>query len=479
MIWAILLLGGVAGAAIACAAAQFLSIRSLRAEKASLFARATEAEKQVAALQRDLESARRIHETELSALKSAQEERIDSVRRIHEAELSALKSAQEERDRAISERTKELKNEFRSLTEAMLRERSDDLRKANAEQIGGLLNPLKEKMGEFRKAVEDARDRHLQMNEAMKSQVQRMFDMASKLGDDANRLALALKGSGKTQGDWGEMVLETLLKDSGLVRGVHYDVQETLRDSDGNVVRSEGDRMLRPDVVVHYPDGKDVVIDSKVSLSAYTDYVNAISPEAQKTALAGHVKSIQTHVDELAKKNYPAFLPEGRAVDFVVMFMPSEPSYALGMTSAPTLWREAFARRVLIVSPVNLMALLGMIRVMWTRVEQEKNQKAILETAAELMERLHAFYEIYDSVGRKLADATAAYDDSVVRLKGGPRRRSVVNSGRKLEALGVKLSKKRRLPSRFEPDPDDIELFPETPEAAALPEAAADADGNK
>lgn len=463
MNWTTLILCCIAGAAAACACVLFFLSRALAKERDALSSQAAESDRKCASLESSL----------------------SSERRVHEAELSALKAAQEERDRIVSERTRELKNEFRALTESMLRERSSDLQKANAEQIGNLLNPLKEKMGEFRKAVEDVRDRNLQMGETMKSQIQRMFDMASKLGDDANRLALALKGSNKTQGDWGEMVLETLLKDSGLIRGVHFDVQETLRDLDGKIVRSDDERMLRPDVVVHYPDGKDVVIDSKVSLSAYTDYVNAVGPEEQKTALAGHLKSIQSHVEELAKKNYPAFVPDGRAVDFVVMFMPSEPSYALGMMNAPALWRDAFAKRVLIVSPVNLMALLGMIRVMWTRVEQEKNQKAILETASELMDRLYAFYDVYDSVGRKLAEATASYEDSVVRLKGGPRRRSVVNSGKKLEALGVKLSKKKRLPLRFEPDSfpetlshEEAEDAPEreTADAAILP---SDPDGNE
>ena len=381
---------------------------------------------------------------------------LEAERRKAAAELTALRDAHAELEKVTKERTDNLRLEFNKLTETILKQREESLQTANAKQLTTLLNPLREQLTEYRKAVEDARVDRAKLHSALKVQYESLAKMTEKIGADANNLARALKGENKTQGDWGEMILETILKDSGLVNGVHYETQATLRAEDGQLLKTSDNHTLRPDVVVHYPDGKDVVIDSKVSLSAFTDYVNAEDPAEKKAALDRHVRSVRAHVDELAKKNYPEFIRGRDAVDFVIMFIPNEPPHQAAMLAAPTLWREAFDRHVLIVSPVNLMALLQMIRVAWTREEQARNQKKILETASLLLDRVVRFHKVFEDVGTKLNAARQNYDQAAAALTG---RMSVVGAARKLHELGVSSKKHAKLPDRFyTPDLPDSSL---------------------
>ena len=432
---------------------------------------------QSAALERDAAEAgarrdRAIRaETELALLKkqsaAALEEKIAALTRIHageianfETRLKALNDAKEAREREYREARAEaekkwqaqaalLKEEFKTLSAKVLEERSDALRNLNREQIGALLNPLRERMNEFKQAVDEAKLKSVELNTDLKAQIVKVMETTRQIGSEANNLAAALKGNNKTQGNWGEMILETLLENSGLERGVHYEIQSTLCDGDGRAVRNDNDRIMRPDVIVHYPDNREVVIDSKVSLSAYADCVNAEDDAGREAALARHLKSVQSHVDELAKKNYAEYV-HGKSLDFVIMFIPGEAPYQAAMAVDPGLWRQAFERKVLIVSPVNLMALLQIIRVAWRHDEQERNQAEILKTAGILLDRLYAFYEVFDEVGRKLADAGKAYENAAGRLKGGEGRHGIVSQGEKLRRLGVKMKKEPRLPNALD-----------------------------
>ena len=268
------------------------------------------------------------------------------------------------------------------------------------------------------------------------------------------------------QGNWGEMILEEILKRSGLQRGIHYECQEVLKDDAGRMLQNDANNRMRPDVIVHYPDGKDVIIDSKVSLSAFTNYVNETDEAAKAKALKAHLQSVRNHVTELVRKNYPAYIEKmhHEAVDFVIMFIPNEAPHQIAMQEDPTLWREAFRQKVLIVSPVNLMALLQIIQIAWTRADQERNQQEILKTAGTLLDRLYSFYEEFDSVGEQLERAQNSFRKATGRLKGGDGKHSVVLSGEQLKKLGVRMKKEKNLP------PD---LIPDTM-AESLPEASAE-----
>ena len=404
-------------------------------------------------LQANLDAARQQSISEKQLLKESFSHEQTLLAEKHTSEIKLLT---EQFDRTFAEMEKthqtriaQLKEEFKLLSDKILEEKSGKLQSANKEQLENLLNPLKEKMGEFKNAVEDSKNKGIELNSALTAQLNKMMEETSRIGGEARNLVTALKGEQKTQGDWGEMILEDILQRSGLLPGIHYESQETLRDESGKVITGESQNKMRPDIIVHYPDGKDVIIDSKVSLTAYTDYMNTENEPARKEALDRHILSVRNHIKELKKKNYTFYNSKsGRdTVDFVLMFIPNEGPFHLAMLSAPTLWNEAFQEKVLIVSPTNLMALLKIIHIAWTREEQSRNQQEILKTAAELLDRLYAFYEDFDSIGTQLTRVQKAYDEATNRLKQGTKNHSVVLSGEKLKQLGIRMTKQRKMPA--------------------------------
>lgn len=410
-----------------------------------------------------VEENRREAETARVALAEAEAEKRlmqEGFRREQELLAGQQERARQEQEKAWQTRLELLKEEFKSLSDRIFEEKSGKLQSANKEQLESLLNPLKEKMTEFKTAVEESKVKGIELNTALNTRLSRMMEETLRIGSEAKNLADALKGGQKTQGDWGEMILEDILKRSGLKPGIHYECQATLRDDDGRTVADPDHGRMRPDVVIHYPDGKDVIVDSKVSLVAYLDYMNSQDEESRKTALARHIRSIRTHIDELAKKNYSARLnrSDRETVDFVIMFIPNEGPYQLAMISEPSLWAEAFKLKVMPVSPSNLIALLQLIHTAWTREDQSRNQREILDTAAQMLERIYAFYEQFDEVGRTLDKARDVYDAAVRRLKHGERNRSVVLAGEKLRKLGVKMAKARQIPARLRPEEETVEL---------------------
>ena len=403
-----------------------------------------------------LNSSKQQYEAEKQLLKDSFEREKKILNENHEQKLAML---QQQTDRSFAELEKthqarhaQLKEEFKVLSDKILEEKSGKLQTANKLQLEALLNPLKEKMTEFKTAVEDSKNKGIELAASLTAQLGKMMEETGRIGGEARNLANALKGEQKTQGDWGELILEDILQRSGLINGVHYECQETIRDADGKAVTGESEKKMRPDVIVHYPDDKDVIIDSKVSLSAYVDYMNSTDEEVRKNALDRHLRSVKNHVAELVKKDYSAYHSKsGRnTVDFVIMFIPNEAPFQLAMISDPNLWHEAFKNKVMIISPLNLMALLKIIHIAWTREEQSRNQQAILDTAAELMERLHGFYEDFDAIGTELNKLQTTYGKATNRLKQGERNRSIVNSGEKLKKLGVRMAKQRQLPLRLQ-----------------------------
>ena len=377
-----------------------------------------------------------------------------------QSELAAMREAQAQMEKVTKERTEHLRQEFKVLSETILKERTENLQTANREQLAAILSPLREQLAVYKKSMDDVRENGVKLNEALKHQYESMVKMTEKIGTDANNLANALKGQSKTQGDWGEMILETILRNSGLVKGVHYRTQDTIRDEGGKVVKSASDHIMRPDVIVNYPDGKAVIIDSKVSLKAYADYAGTDDPKKREDALQRHIRSVQAHVDELVKKNYSAYLRKGDSVDFVVMFIPNDPSYQAALQGDSGLWNRAFEQRILIVNPFNLMTLLYIIKVAWNRMAQERNQQEIVRTAETLLARVQRFFAAFDDVGRQLESTGKKYEAAVKALSG---RQGLIGSAEKLKALGVPSKKDQKYPERFtapefSSDPLDILL---------------------
>lgn len=393
-------------------------------------------------------------EKDLNSFREAAGKEQESLREAMELLRKNYQENREELEKNFQTKAELFKKEFQTISDKLLSEKSTSLHNSNKELMETLLTPLKEKMGEFQKAVVDSQTKGVELHTELKSELAKMAAETQKIGNDAVALAQALKGEQKTQGNFGEMILEDLLEKSGLKKGVHFESQETIRDDDGKAVKNEENSFMRPDVIIHYPDGKDLIVDSKMSLTAYVDYMNTQDEAAREQALARHIRSVRNHVEELYRKDYSGHLKKANreTVDFVVMFIPGEGPANLALLSAPSLWTEAFEKKVLIVSPINLLALLRLIHIAWTKEEQTKNQLEILETASQLLERVHSFCDEFDTVGTQLEKALSAYQDSIRKLKKGERNRSVILSAEKLLRLGVKMKKEKSFPARMIPE---------------------------
>ena len=357
----------------------------------------------------------------------------------------------EERERHFQEQLRLVEEQLKNATREMLGQRTQELSRQNTEQMSAIINPLKETIGQMRTAMDQSRETHVKNTAALEKTIEDVMKRTVEIGAEADKLASALRNESKVQGNWGELILDELLESQGLTEGVHYEKQVLLRDKQGKAILNEetGQRMI-PDTVLHYPDGKDAIIDSKVSLTAFVDYQNAETDEERAAALQRHVKSVRNHVDELARKNYSAYIkPPRQALNYVIMFVPNEGALQLALAQAPDLWREAFSKGVFVTGEQNLTAALRIIQIAWTQVRQAQNQEAIFETARMLLDRVADFIGHFETMGQKLQDASTAYQKAVDKLKDG--RLSVVGAANKLIKLGAKTSAKKVIPEENEP----------------------------
>lgn len=393
------------------------------------------------------------------------QERADGLNRENRALAADLQAARKElelmrgqasreaaeRDRRFQEQLRLVQEQLQNATREMLGRRSQELSQKNNEQMAAIIAPLKDNIREMRAAMDQSRDAHAKNTASLERAIEEVMKRAGEIGTEADKLASALRGENKVQGNWGELILDELLESQGLTEGIHYEKQATLRDSRGNALLNEetGRRMI-PDTVLHYPDGKDAIIDSKVSLTAFVDYQNAETDEARADALQRHLRSVRQHVAELARKDYSAYIkPPRQALNYVIMFVPNEGALQLALAGAPELWREAFSKGVFITGEQNLTAALRIIQIAWTQVQQAQNQEAIYGTARMLLDRVADFITHFENVGQKLQDASEVYRKAADKLKDG--RLSVVGAANKLIKLGAKASPKKTIPEENEP----------------------------
>lgn len=314
-----------------------------------------------------------------------------------------------------------LKSELQNTTERLLRQREESLVKTNNTQLDTLLAPLKTEIDGMKRSMMD----NVRVTSENKASIEKAIDDLMKrtqdIGNDANNLAKALKNETKTQGNWGELILENILSKAGLKEGEHYTLQTALRDSSGRTVSHEetGKRLI-PDVVVHYPDNKDVIIDSKVSLTAFVDYCNADDEEEKSMALRRHLQSMRAHYKELQKKNYSSYIKAPRvSLNYVIMFVPNESAMQLAINEDVALWREAFENGVFITSEHNLLAFLRMIQLAWSQVKQAKNQQEIYEAVKKMLDRIEDFVKRYEDMGKKIDSLHLSYEDTKKKLYSG------------------------------------------------------------
>lgn len=375
--------------------------------------------------------------------------RLTAAKQVADKELELLQERMqrenEERDSQFQKQLKLVQEQLKNATNEILGQRSKELSQQNNVQMTAIIDPLKETIKEMRTAMDNSRDTHNKNTASLEKAIEEVMRRTREIGEEADKLANALRNENKMQGNWGEMILSKLLESQGLKEGIHYETQVTLRDKKGNVILNEesGKRMI-PDTILHYPDGKDAVIDSKVSLTAFVDYQNAETEEEKSEALMRHVKSVRAHVEELARKDYSSYIKAPRqSLNYVIMFVPNEGALQLAFAEAPELWREAFAKNVFITGEQNLVAALRIIQIAWTQMMQAQNQEAIFDEARKLLDRVADFVGHFEDVGKKLNEATTVFGKASDKLYIG--RQSIAAASQKLVALGAKTSKANKV----------------------------------
>lgn len=341
---------------------------------------------------------------------------------------------------------KTTREQLRDMGQLLADAQAKKLKEENRESMGTITQPLKDAISEMRKAINDNTKDHTEQSASLREQLRLMMESNREIGEKAEGLANVLRRDNKVSGNMGEIILGDLLTSQGLTEGIHYEVQARLRDELGRPLKhDETGREMQPDVILHYPQGQDAIIDSKVSLVAYERYVNAETPEEKERALQEHLRSVRSHVTELARKDYSKYIkPPREAVDFVIMFVPFESSLQLALANDPSLWREAFERKVFITGEQNLLGILHMIHLAWVQNQQAENQEKVFGVAEQLLDRLGDFIQRYTKLGEHLELVRKDFDSAGNKLYVG--RQSVVQKGRELIDLGGKENPNRRIP---------------------------------
>ncbi|MFR9503171.1 MAG: DNA recombination protein RmuC [Rikenellaceae bacterium] len=347
-------------------------------------------------------------------------------------ELSEQQQEQQEAQQRLSD--ERMREQFKNIATDIFMEHTREFKATNKESIDLLLKPFRDNISDFRERVERIYSIENEQRGALQNELKNLMELNRKITTETTNLTNALKGNSKVQGDWGEMILETILDSSNLEKGIHYSTQFNIKDEEGN--------NLRPDVVLNLPDNKQIVIDSKTSLTAFVGYVAAESEAERVVLLEQHLKSVRQHVNELGRKEYQKLV---NSPDFVIMFIPNEPAFLAALQADNTIWSDAYNKKVIISSPTNLFALLKLVDDLWKRNAQSKNTEAIVKNATKLFEQLVNFSSSLEDVGKALDVARGKYDDAFKRMHTG--NDNIVRLGDKLRKLG--LPTKKQLSSRL------------------------------
>lgn len=371
------------------------------------------------------------------------------------SELSAinesLQKSLETQKEEITKIQEEAKLQFENLTNKILEEKTEKFTTLNQNSLKTILEPLQDKIAELKNRVNEAYEKENKERFSLAEKVRELAELNQQISEDAKKLTRALKGESKTQGNWGEMILESILEKSGLVKGREYYLEHELRDENNKAIYSEfSGKKMRPDAVVKYPDERNVIIDSKVSLTAFTELVDETDPEIYTIKLNQHLSSIKNHIQQLSQKAYDDY---GKSLDFVMMFIPSEPAYIAAMQADQNLWNYAYERRILLLNPSNLITSLKLIADLWKREYQNRNTMEIADRGAKLYDKFVGFVENLEKVGKGLDQAKNAYTDAYKQLSTG--NDNLVTQTQKLRALGIK--SKKELPQSLIENSESIE----------------------
>lgn len=380
-----------------------------------------------------------------------------------DAAWNDIMKGQEQR---FNETMTRMSEQMKNATADMLKDRQKEFADSSNQQLGQIVNPLRETIDKMKQTMADTTLKQTEMSSVLKDNIERSMQQAMAAKKSAEELANALKHGSKVQGDWGEAVLDELLTSQGLVRGIHYDTQAVIRDAQGNTVHTDDGATLRPDVILHLDQRREVIIDSKVSLTAFLDYANADNEADRQRFLKTHIDSLQKHVKELSTKDYSAYVqPPKVRMDYVIMFVPHTGALWTALNAQPDLWRKAMEQNVFIADEQTLFAALRIISLTWTQIRQAENHEQVYRLANEMLDRVGQFMKKYTAIGKALKTATTAYDDAERKLQ--PSGQSILQTCAKLQKLGAKQSDKNPLPQLIDID-----------EVAALAQPADDQDDN-
>jgi len=374
-----------------------------------------------------------------------------------EYERKANEEARKQADEKLAEQIKFLQSELTNTTQKLLDVRGEKLEQTNRMQMSSIIDPLKETISKLEKEMKDTQTQHGNTTIRLEQSIKNLVEKTESIGTRADRLVETLLYQPKSQGDWGELVVKEMLESQGLKEGVHYVYQPTLRDEKGQTLRNEEtNKIMRPDFILHLDDKEDVIIDSKMTITSYDNYVHSKTDEERELYAKEILTSIHNHINELRRANYAAYIENGRrSADFVFMFIPNEGAMQVALAHEKNLWRDTFLKdRIFIVSEMNLYAALRIVNVTWRQIEQNKSYAKVFQTVGLLLDRLNGFIEKFGKVEKTLQQATKAYEEANHQLMIGSR--SVLDTGYRLRDMGVKT--KKALPESYadESTSDDI-----------------------
>lgn len=389
-------------------------------------------------------------EAQLAAERRQHDEDAEQRRQQEQKAEADRREQQEHREAQLQQQfaaqLETVKEQFQNLATRVLDQTTDKLKTQNTESMEVLTAPLKENISKLHEAIQHTNQETAKSTASLSEQLKQMAEQTQKIDTTATRLTNVMRGGNKIQGNWGELILTEILEQNGFKEGINYDVQQALTDDKGNVLASdEGGRRMIPDVILHYPKNEDVVIDSKMSIEAYEQWVNTDNDTLKKKYADDLVKSVRTQYTNLARKDYSSYVrPPRRAIDFVIMFVPHEGALQLALATDKRLWSDAFEKRVFITSQQNLMAILKMIEIAWRQYAQSENQQKIYGMAEELLKRVGEFVKRFDKVKKDIDTLTKDYDDAYNKAYTG--RQSIVQKANELKQLGVKESANQPIP---------------------------------
>lgn len=409
------------------------SIATLQAEKEALIRQCSAAESEQHFLQQQYDLAKRYQkENELLLQQLA----------MFKAKYQAATDKLDTQKADLEQLGDHFKYEFRNLAQTILEEKTEKFTLLNEEKMNAILTPLKTQLGEFKQKVEDTYDKESKERFSLGREVQRLIEMSQQVSLEANNLTNALKGNTKVQGNWGEMILESLLENSGLTKGREYLLQEFIKDNAGNIIKDENGKGLQPDVTIYYPDQRKLIIDSNVSLIAWEQFIACAEVDMQRKCLEDHLRSIRAHIDGLSRKNYPRY---ALALDYVLLFIPIEPAFLEAVKVDLHLWKYAYDKKILLVSPTNLFAVLKIIADIWKVEQQNRHAVQIAEKAGNLYDKFAGFIENLEITGKKMIEAQTAYDNAFKQLSTG--KGNLITRVEELKKMGANAQK--QLPGRL------------------------------